>query len=190
MNEYRRIYTKARKNAAARSIPFDLSWEEMRSLIGEANERCAVTGIPFDFTRLEGLKRRPFGASLDRINSKAGYTKENCRLVCCAVNLALNEWGEDVFRYVAQCLTECHSGKIERPRFSAAQKPARPDYKSIREEARLVWEAWLTEARAVMSSTFKITARFREAEWRSKFKAGASPSKAAEMVFWENFRLQ
>ena len=39
--------------------------------------------------------------SLDRIDSSKGYTVENCRLVCTAVNLAMNEWGEDVLERIA-----------------------------------------------------------------------------------------
>lgn len=99
----RRIYTKARKNAEARGIPFDLSWEDMQSLAQKAEGRCMLTGIPFSFVRTQS-KRRPFTASLDRIVSVSGYSLENCRLVCCAVNLAMNEWGEGVLRFIAHAI--------------------------------------------------------------------------------------
>jgi len=37
---------------------------------------------------------RPFSASIDRINTNLGYTKDNVRFVCTMVNFALNEFGE------------------------------------------------------------------------------------------------
>lgn len=35
--------------------------------------------------------------SIDRIDTTRGYTPDNVRLVCAAVNLALNQFGEGIF---------------------------------------------------------------------------------------------
>ena len=60
--------------------------------------RCALSGL-----RQVGSGKvlRPFAPSLDRIDSTGGYTRDNVRLVCQAVNFALNAYGEDVFREIA-----------------------------------------------------------------------------------------
>jgi hypothetical protein len=65
--------------------------------------RCALTGIPFVFERPpEGCKNHPFSLSLDRIDSRRGYLRDNVRFVLTSMNLALSEWGESVFRRIAE----------------------------------------------------------------------------------------
>ena len=65
--------------------------------------RCALSGLRFDLRQIgSGKARRPFAPSLDRIDSIGGYTRDNVRLVCQAVNFALNAFGEDVFRQIAK----------------------------------------------------------------------------------------
>lgn len=64
--------------------------------------RCALSGLRFDLRSAGyGKARRPFAPSLDRIDSRGGYTRENVRLVCQVVNFALNAYGEDIFREIA-----------------------------------------------------------------------------------------
>lgn len=62
---------------------------------------CEVTGIPFSLDRGES-GRRPYAPSLDRRDSSGGYTSENCRLVCVAVNVAMNEWGAELLLRIAE----------------------------------------------------------------------------------------
>ena len=66
--------------------------------------RCAVSGIAFDLTDPGSARRvfrKPYRPSLDRIACKGPYSKQNVRLVCVAVNVALNEWGEPVLYKIA-----------------------------------------------------------------------------------------
>lgn len=48
------------------------------------------------YYRVVSKGRRPLAPSIDRIDSSLGYTRQNCRIVCAAVNYAMNVWGEDV----------------------------------------------------------------------------------------------
>lgn len=57
--------------------------------------KCEMTGLPFD------LNGGPYGPSIDRIDSKKGYTEDNCRVIVWWLNRALYVWGDEVFRAVA-----------------------------------------------------------------------------------------
>lgn len=79
-----------------------LSAEEFDQIWERAAGRCELTHIP--------LRPRPAGfaggvypwtASVDRIERLKGYEFGNCRIVCAAMNLALNQFGEDVFAEIA-----------------------------------------------------------------------------------------
>jgi len=63
-------------------------------MLNEAGWRCAVSGQPFTLEPLNG--KRPYAPSIDRINSAIGYVPGNTRIVCVAVNYAMNVWGESV----------------------------------------------------------------------------------------------
>lgn len=94
-------YTK--KNAKARGIQFNLSMSELAYVYRRNNGCCALTGIPFSWDKGPWL-RRPWAPSIDRIDNAKGYTRTNVRIVCGAVNFAMNEWGEDVLRKIAEGL--------------------------------------------------------------------------------------
>lgn len=81
---------------------FDITTEFIRELYSKQNGKCAVTKIPFTFNPIKhrshrGRHKDPFSPSIDRIDSSRGYTKDNIRLVCVIVNLALNEFGDQIF---------------------------------------------------------------------------------------------
>ena len=64
--------------------------------------RCAVSGLADSGERIgSGKARRPYYASLDRIDPEQSYTRENCRLVLQAVNFGLNAYGDEVFLRIA-----------------------------------------------------------------------------------------
>lgn len=100
LSEMDKIYYNAKSSAAKRGISFSLTIEEYSELVHLSNGCCMLSGILFDFSET-GFKKRPYAPSIDRINSRFGYTKENCRLVCTAVNIAMNEWGEGVLFNIA-----------------------------------------------------------------------------------------
>lgn len=98
------IYYRTKKNAVRRGIPFRLLRPEFDALVHSSLNVCHLTGIAFDWTRRRKGARRPFAPSLDRIDSSRGYERDNVRLVCVIVNLAMNEWGFDALLRLAQHL--------------------------------------------------------------------------------------
>lgn len=106
--EWMLVYRRPKERAAREGTPFMLSWPEFCTIAGRAGGRCELTGLAFEWTRADGVRRRPFAPTLDRRDNRLGYTPDNCRLVCCAVNISLNEWGEETFAAVALAyLTHC-----------------------------------------------------------------------------------
>jgi hypothetical protein len=94
----------AKCRAAKANLPYELDLQWLLELYNAQRGCCLLTEIKLQFESNRGGTRafKPFSPSLDRIVPKEGYTKSNTRLVCTAVNLALNNFGESVFEKVAK----------------------------------------------------------------------------------------
>ena len=93
---YSKMFVAARKRDG-----YELTKKDEYALVERFAGKCEMSGIPFSEKGTEWF-RNPWSPSLDRIDSKKGYTPDNVRIVLCAVNAAMNEWGEDVFRFIAK----------------------------------------------------------------------------------------
>lgn len=61
--------------------------------------RCAVTGLKMTIDRgWRGVKPRTL-ASIDRINSKGHYTRDNVQMVCWAINYMKGDLTPDEFTF-------------------------------------------------------------------------------------------
>ena len=77
--------TKGRATKTGKTWTLTYEWFVKKLSVG----RCEQTGIEFDF---DFSTKHPFRPSVDRIDSRLGYTPENCQLVCCIFNLAKSNW--------------------------------------------------------------------------------------------------
>ena len=88
------------KNAKSRSKQEKISWnldlQFIIDLYHKQNGKCALTDITFNLNKYG--KKRAFAPSIDRINCNNGYSKDNVRIVCLIVNLALNDFGDEAFK--------------------------------------------------------------------------------------------
>lgn len=100
MRNIPRIAKNAKSRAKRNGLIFSLTENDLRALIQESLGRCCLSGISFSDAPTE-TRRRPFMPSIDRIDSKVGYTYDNCRIVCVLVNAAMNEWGMRALERVA-----------------------------------------------------------------------------------------
>lgn len=89
------------KNARVKGAPVLLSAVDVQTMLDEAGNACAVTGLQFDSTQYPGHRIRPWMPSIDRIAPGGPYSRENTRIVCAAVNLAMNQFGEATFLRIA-----------------------------------------------------------------------------------------
>lgn len=97
------LLKSARKRAKIKSIEYDLDIAWLTELFKQQNNKCLLTNIDFVIpTERNNNKAHPFAPSLDRIDSDKGYTKENTRLVCVAINYGMNEFGEEIFSQICK----------------------------------------------------------------------------------------
>ena len=95
------LVARTRQNCKKRrQLDFALTTADIKPLLDAAGWRCAVTRTPFSLEFVG--KHRPYAPSIDRIDNARGYTRDNCRIVCSAVNIAMNVWGVEVLRRIAQ----------------------------------------------------------------------------------------
>ncbi|HXC41744.1 MAG TPA: hypothetical protein VN667_22640 [Burkholderiales bacterium] len=107
----RNCWRSARWRAAKYKIPFDLSWEKLLARAHDQQWRCAITNIPLAVDQRSRRRAGPYGPSIDRIKAGQGYSDDNIRIVCVAINYALNEWGEDFFAALANSFLRLRRAK-------------------------------------------------------------------------------
>lgn len=92
------LHDRAKDRASRQGMEIAITKNDLIEMLTVNGGRCAVTGAQLDFSkRKREIGRRPWVPSLDRIDATKGYTLDNCRIVCCAANIAMNTWGEVVF---------------------------------------------------------------------------------------------
>jgi hypothetical protein len=118
---------RAKMRAKAKGIDFDITVEWAIEQMKDSDYRCPVSGIPFDVKESVASFARPHAPSLDRINSKGGYTKDNVRVVTYAVNMAVADWGEEILAQVANGIkSNRHRKRTSIPALTS-DLPAPPD---------------------------------------------------------------
>ena len=65
---------------------------------------CAVSGVPLSRTGAFAGAPDPWAPSIDRIENRHGYLKDNVRVVSLVANLAMNRWGYDVMLRLAKAV--------------------------------------------------------------------------------------
>lgn len=118
-----RMKDEAYYRATARSKQFGrslMSRDEYEAMWERCGAKCELTGITFRL-RPDGWTGEawPWHPSIDRIHNEHGYEAWNCRIVCVAMNLALHQFGEEVFRVLA--LTYRIKNAAQEPPHSAAK---------------------------------------------------------------------
>ena len=66
------------------------------------NGVCEATGFTFQYAKSEKGGITPFSPSVDRINSKDGYTEQNIQMVCSIYNIGKSHHDETDF--IAMCM--------------------------------------------------------------------------------------
>lgn len=86
-NPYYMYLRDVEKRANKKKFEFDLNEEFIKKLLeGEQNSKCAVTGVEIEVKHPRDEYTLYDTASLDRIDSSKGYTKDNVRWVMLGIN--------------------------------------------------------------------------------------------------------
>ena len=104
------MWRRHKKGAKQRGIEFTISAHDVSDVLYEQEIRCAVTRLEFNGGKPDGSRIRPWMPSIDRISSARGYHKDNIRVVCAFVNVAMNGFGDQFF---AQILAPLIDAKVE-----------------------------------------------------------------------------
>jgi len=88
-------FTYYLNKARNRKHESDLTEEYLQKLWDEQKGKCVYSNIEMNL--YNGESKLPTTASLDRIDSSLGYTKGNVQFVCFSLNLAKNNFDNDVF---------------------------------------------------------------------------------------------
>ncbi len=73
------ILNNAKSRAKKKQLNFDIDIQWLRDKLDKG--RCEVTGLKFKYKKYDDSKTSPYAPSLDRINPKKGYTKDNTQVV-------------------------------------------------------------------------------------------------------------
>jgi hypothetical protein len=91
---------QARFRAKKSGAPFTLTAEDVADISRRIELGvCELTGVQLSLAE----RRGPLSPSIDRRVPALGYTRENTRVVCFAVNCALGNWGEEALREIVSC---------------------------------------------------------------------------------------
>lgn len=99
--DIKRRLQRMRERSKSRGEECSMTERDLELLIRRAGGRCEVTGVPFSAWKLDHWSKAPYAISIDRIDGRLPYSFQNCRIVCNAVNVAINEWGAEVFAELA-----------------------------------------------------------------------------------------
>jgi hypothetical protein len=102
----KRLWSNAKANAKRRGVEFRLTLPWIIQAV--ENGECQATGLAFDVYTKHATRLRPLTPSLDRIKPSLGYTDENCRVIVTAFNVAKSDFGEAVFRSLAEGYLDRH----------------------------------------------------------------------------------
>ena len=94
----RKLVPSSRRRAGLAGFIHSLASDHAEHLFEQQAGICAISGLRLSLIEFpDVLVKHPFAPSLDRISSRGGYTDDNVRLVCIAVNFGMGQWGEELY---------------------------------------------------------------------------------------------
>ena len=89
-----------KKRAKLAGVPFDLEPQDIKNKLNLTNTKCPVLGVNMEISKL-GSKNNDLTPSIDRIDPKKGYVKDNIIVVSMRANRIKNDATVDEIRKVA-----------------------------------------------------------------------------------------
>ena len=99
----------AKYRAKLKDIEFDLDNDFVKELNDKQNGKCAISGIEMDWETSDLRKGKAVKlwnrASIDRIDSTKGYTKDNVQLIILIVNTGKSNMAQEEFIEMCRTIT-------------------------------------------------------------------------------------
>lgn len=111
----KQLSTKLRSGLKRRPTENPMTLDDLVKMYERQSGKCLLTGI--QMTRLGG-KTLATSISIDRIESAKGYTPDNVRLICHAVNAFKGAWSDELMLDTAEALL-----RANRPNVLREEKP-------------------------------------------------------------------
>ena len=97
------LWNNLNGSAKTRNLPVEVEKSDILKLWKSQNGLCALTGIPMQLVKAKRETRarclNHYRASVDRIDSNLGYTKDNIRLVCAYVNIMRSDMTDEQLKF-------------------------------------------------------------------------------------------
>ena len=90
-------FTRFRNYAKKKGNCFEISLEDVWKVYEKQNKKCSLSGLNIGFKRVGINNHAAYTASLDRIDSKKGYSVDNIQLVHKDINIMKNAFDQDYF---------------------------------------------------------------------------------------------
>lgn len=97
-------FNKFKISAECRGLEFNITMDDVAELIQKQNFKCVLSGWDISFP--ETGTPQDCDASIDRINSKKGYSVENIQITHKTINMIKNKYDNDFFIYVCKSVSE------------------------------------------------------------------------------------
>jgi hypothetical protein len=97
-------FNKFKISAECRGLEFNIKMDDVAELIQKQNFKCALSGWDISFPET-GVPQK-CDASIDRIDSKKGYSIENIQITHKTINMIKNKYDNDFFIYVCKSVSE------------------------------------------------------------------------------------
>ena len=113
-NFIQHMYSHCKSRAKSKNFEFNLAKQDLHDLYDKQHGRCALSNREMTFIYKRGKReyiRHPTNVSLDRINPKGGYTKDNIQLTTNLCNHSKMDLMEVDFITMCQQVSDHHKHK-------------------------------------------------------------------------------
>lgn len=97
------------------NLPYDLDKQWILEKLNSIGWKCELTGLPFRFKKsIKDDKNKGFkwdSISMDRVNHKAGYTKNNIRFILNQINVFRQDHSDQQMYMLAEALLQYKKSK-------------------------------------------------------------------------------
>jgi hypothetical protein len=166
-----KMWTAIRRRSVKAGVEFNLFIDRAWDLYVSQNCRCALTGIPIYFN-LPGCSSSGT-ASLDRINSDAGYISGNVQWVHKDANLIKCEFSYEYVCDICRMVSSAHPRMMECLGFLWPSREWEESFKPCRASERIASYMRSRPSFRDGTSRFKgVSRNLRDGSWHVRFSAG------------------